>query len=47
MKLSVVVPTYDRVDTLQVVLPSLLAQTLPAREYEIVVADSNSTDGTA
>jgi len=47
MKLSVVVPTYNRVDTLQVVLPSLLAQTLPAHDYEIVIADSRSTDGTA
>jgi glycosyltransferase involved in cell wall biosynthesis len=46
MRLSVVVPTYNRVETLQVVLPSLLAQTLPARDYEIVIADSNSTDGT-
>ena len=47
MKLSVVVPTYNRLETLQVVLPSLLSQTLPADEYEIVIADSNSTDGTA
>ncbi|HME80461.1 MAG TPA: glycosyltransferase [Candidatus Eremiobacteraceae bacterium] len=47
MKLSVVVPTYNRVDTLREVLPSLLGQTLPAREYEIIVADSRSADGTA
>jgi len=46
VKLSVVVPTYNRLETLQVVLPSLLAQTFPAEQYEIVIADSNSTDGT-
>ena len=47
MKLSVVVPTRDRLDTLRVVLPSLLDQTLPADQYEIVIADSRSRDGTA
>jgi GT2 family glycosyltransferase len=47
MRLSIVIPTYNRVDKLAVVLPSLLAQTLPASEYEILIADSNSTDGTA
>lgn len=47
MKLSVVIPTYNRLETLREVLPSLLEQTLPAPEYEIVIADSRSTDGTA
>jgi glycosyltransferase involved in cell wall biosynthesis len=47
MKLSVVIPTYNRIDTLRVVLPSLLGQTLAHGDYEIVVADSRSTDGTA
>jgi glycosyltransferase involved in cell wall biosynthesis len=47
MELSVVVPTYNRIDTLRVVLPSLLEQTLSAGSYEIVIADSRSTDGTA
>ena len=47
MELSVVVPTYNRIDTLRVVLPSLLDQTLSAGAYEIVIADSQSTDGTA
>ncbi len=46
MKLSVVIPTYNRIDTLRVVVPSLLEQTLPAGEYELVIADSRSTDGT-
>ncbi|HEV2908781.1 MAG TPA: glycosyltransferase [Candidatus Eremiobacteraceae bacterium] len=47
MKLSVVIPTYNRVDTLRVVVPSLLEQTLPAGDYELVIADSRSTDGTS
>ena len=47
MKLSVVVPTYNRVDTLRVVLPSLLDQTLASDRFEIVIADSRSVDGTA
>ena len=46
MKLSVVVPTRDRLGSLRVVLPSLLDQTFPSDHYEIVVADSRSTDGT-
>ncbi len=47
LEISVVMPTYNRIDTLREVLPTLLDQTLPARSYEIVIADSNSTDGTA
>jgi glycosyltransferase involved in cell wall biosynthesis len=47
MRVSVVIPTYNRIDTLRVVLPALLGQTLPADQYELVIADSLSTDGTA
>lgn len=47
MEISVVIPTYNRIDTLRVVLPSLLEQTLDRAAYEIVLADSESTDGTA
>ncbi len=47
MRVSVVIPTYDRIDTLRVVLPALLGQTLPADQYELIIADSRSTDGTA
>jgi glycosyltransferase involved in cell wall biosynthesis len=46
-EISVVVPTYNRLDTLRHVLPSLLRQDLRAERYEIVIADSNSNDGTA
>ncbi len=45
--LSVVIPTYNRLDTLVHVLPTLLAQDLQASEYELLVCDSNSSDGTA
>jgi glycosyltransferase involved in cell wall biosynthesis len=46
MDISVVIPTYNRIDTLTEVLPTLLAQTLDPSSYEIVVADSKSSDGT-
>ncbi|MEA2664761.1 MAG: hypothetical protein QOI11_1705 [Candidatus Eremiobacteraeota bacterium] len=45
-RISVVVPTYNRLDTLRHVIPSLLAQDLRRGEFEVLVADSNSTDGT-
>ena len=45
-RISVVVPTYNRLDTLRHVIPSLMAQDLRAGEFEVLVADSNSTDGT-
>jgi len=47
LRISVVIPTYNRLDTLQHVIPSLLAQDIPAEQFEIVVADSLSNDGTA
>jgi len=46
-ELTVVIPTYNRHDTLQYVVPSLLRNTVSAERYEIVVADSNSVDATA
>jgi glycosyltransferase involved in cell wall biosynthesis len=46
-EISVVIPTYNRLDTLQYVLPTLLAQDLGPSQYELLVCDSNSTDGTA
>ena len=47
MDISVVIPTYNRIDTLAQVLPTLVAQTQDASSYEIIIADSNSSDGTA
>jgi GT2 family glycosyltransferase len=45
-ELSVVVPTYNRLETLRRVVPSLLAQDVSAESFEILVCDSNSNDGT-
>ncbi|MCR4784624.1 MAG: glycosyltransferase [bacterium] len=47
IKISVVVPTFNRADKLKEVLPTLLNQTMPSDEYEILLCDSGSTDGTA
>ncbi len=46
-ELSVVIPTYNRLDTLRHVIPTLLAQDLPADRFELLVCDSHSNDGTA
>ncbi|MDP9017669.1 MAG: glycosyltransferase [Candidatus Eremiobacteraeota bacterium] len=46
-EISVVIPTYNRLFELQQTIPSLLAQDLPRDVYEIIVADSQSSDGTA
>jgi len=47
LDISVVIPTYNRLDTLSQVVPTLLAQDLPGERFELLVCDSNSTDGTA
>jgi len=47
LDLSIVVPTYNRLETLQYVIPSLLDQDIARERYEIIVADSQSSDGTA
>ncbi len=46
-KISVIIPTYNRLETLRHVLPSLLEQDVPPDSYEVLVCDSNSQDGTA
>jgi GT2 family glycosyltransferase len=45
--LSVVIPTYQRRDSLLRLLASLGSQTLPAGAYEVIAAVDGSTDGTA
>ncbi|HZZ65714.1 MAG TPA: glycosyltransferase [Candidatus Baltobacteraceae bacterium] len=47
IELSVVIPTYNRLDTLRYVLPSLLNQSMERSRYELLICDSNSNDGTA
>jgi glucosyl-dolichyl phosphate glucuronosyltransferase len=44
---SVIVPTFNRARLISLTLDSLLAQNYPADRFEIVVANNNSTDGTA
>jgi GT2 family glycosyltransferase len=46
MKLSVVIPTHDRVRTLRNTLAALAEQTVPRREFEIVVVDDGSSAAT-
>ena len=46
-KLSVILPTFDRADSLKRALDALLRQTASPGSYEVVVVDNNSTDGTA
>ncbi len=46
MKLSVIIPTYNRRKILERTLPTLLAQDFPAGDCEIVVVVDGSTDGT-
>jgi GT2 family glycosyltransferase len=46
-RLSIVIPTYQRRDSLLRTLESLRTQTLPGGEYEVIVAVDGSTDGTA
>ncbi len=43
---SVVIGTYNRAALLRLALRTLSAQTLPLTEYEVIVVDNNSTDGT-
>ena len=41
VKISVVIPTYNRVDKLQEVLPTLLNQTMHPDDYEILQGKYN------
>ena len=45
MKLSIIVPVYNVEAFLAKCVDSLLAQDLPADEYEIIIVDDGSTDG--
>jgi peptidoglycan/xylan/chitin deacetylase (PgdA/CDA1 family)/glycosyltransferase involved in cell wall biosynthesis len=45
-KLSVIVPTLNRKKVLERTLPALEAQDLPPDEFEVIVIDNGSSDGT-
>ena len=46
-RISVIVPTRNRRELLLRLLDSLFAQSLPADEYEIIVVNDGSVDGTS
>lgn len=44
--LSVIIPTFNRRDSLRVTLDGLARQTFPAEQFEVLVVSDGSTDGT-
>jgi peptidoglycan/xylan/chitin deacetylase (PgdA/CDA1 family)/GT2 family glycosyltransferase len=46
-RISVVIPTYNRLALLTRTLPTVLTQDLPAEDYEVIVVVDGSTDGSA
>ena len=46
MSLSVIIPTYQRIESLQRVLLALTNQSLPEDRYEVIVSIDGSTDTT-
>jgi len=46
LDVSVIIPTYNRKDSLLRTLDSLSRQTFPADRFEVIVMDDGSTDGT-
>ncbi len=46
MKISVIIAAYNRKDELQELLKSLGIQTLPPSQFEVIIVDDGSTDGT-
>ena len=47
IKVSVVIPTYNRRESLARTLTTVFAQDFPPKEYEVVITVDGSTDGTA
>lgn len=45
MNLSVVIPNHNRADALALTLESLARQTCPADQFEVIIVDQASTDG--
>jgi GT2 family glycosyltransferase len=46
LKVSVIVPTYNRLDRLRRVLDAFASQTTSPKEFEVIVVSDGSTDGT-
>jgi len=47
MKASVIIPTFNKLPRLKLALASLQHQTCPAADFEVIIVDDGSTDGTA
>ena len=45
-RVSIIIPTYNRKDYLKVCLESIFKQNYPKSQYEIIIIDDGSTDGT-
>ncbi len=46
LRYSIIIATYNRLEELNELLPSLVAQTFPADQFEVIIVDDGSTDGT-
>src|SRR3989338_8732025 len=46
LPITVIIPTYNRKDILRRCLNALARQSYPAKNYEIIIVDDGSTDGT-
>ncbi|WP_159078784.1 glycosyltransferase [Orrella marina] len=46
LRISIIVPTYNKATHLARLLPSILAQTVSPQDYEVIIVDDGSTDET-
>lgn len=46
MRISIIICTFNRSSLLKRAIASLMAQSIPSNEYEIIIIDNNSTDNT-
>ena len=44
MQVSIIIPTFNRVETLKLTIDSFLGQSLDQNLYEIIISNNNSTD---
>jgi lipopolysaccharide/colanic/teichoic acid biosynthesis glycosyltransferase/glycosyltransferase involved in cell wall biosynthesis len=47
VKASVIIPAYNAAQTIEECIEALLKQSVPREEYDVIVVDDGSTDGTA
>ena len=46
-KILVIIPTYNEADNIQKIIPEVLKNSSPENEFNVLVVDDNSPDGTA